>query len=137
MPRGYKIDRSATATALFTGALRDKRSFISLPKHTHGDEAVPHLILYGKDKGPVRAEIFRRNREANGGINVCWKCHCVVLENEESLCPISDWNPSIGHWHHLWDKPGQRCDCPEAGAVSCPACHRASHKQVMFSAHRK
>lgn len=133
MPRGFKKDFVATSLAHINKQLSDPRSFISLPKHTHGDEAVPHLILYGLDKGPIRAEIFRRDREnhhlAGMDINRCRNCGKRVFE--------SGWIGRNGEWDHILSKAGQRCDCPENGRVVCRACHRASHKQVMFSTHRK
>lgn len=143
--RGFKKDVTATLEALATGMLQDRRSFISMPKVT-GDpvfvlgipftgQAKPHLILYGDDKGPVRAEIFRRNREANGGTNRCWKCKCVVYENEEAAqmaAPpnfIMKWW-SRGEWDHIRNKSGQRCDCPENGRVGCRSCHKERHPRV-------
>lgn len=123
MSRGFKEDTYATMCARF----EDERSFISQPKHTHGDHAVPHLILYGRlDKGPVRAKIFQRNRaQFRDGYPRCAKCNRIVSESSESRCG--------GEWHHIRNKPGERCDCPENGEVLCHRCHRPEHPQTKFT----
>ena len=128
MPRGFKRDQAATLLAEF----KNRRSFVSQPKTIEGEGAdpKPHLILHGQDKGQIRAEIFRRNREANGGVNRCWKCGREVFE--QSHYPIT--MDMQGQWHHLRNKPGQRCDCPENGVVSCETCHRPEHPQVRWTA---
>src|ERR1700674_2615333 len=130
MPRGFKRDETKTAEAKNTGLYcLDRRSFISLPKIIKGEctEPKPHVILFGKDKAPIRAEIFRRNREANrtrdGAPNRCWKCHKQVLE----FAPYP-FDLDQGHWHHVRHKAGERCDCPENGVVSCVDCHRKEHR---------
>lgn len=130
-PRGFHKDLPATEAAHFS----DPRSFVSLPKAIQGEctEPKPHLVLYGKeDIHRVRIEVFRRNREENGiaseGVGMCWKCHRLVLEYADEL------DPRRGHWHHLRNKPGTRCDCPENGVVSCGGpCHQAEHVQVQWT----
>jgi hypothetical protein len=123
MSRGFKVDKLATMGAQF----EDERSFISLPKRTHGPDEESHLILYGKkDKGIVRAEIFRRNRaQFRDGYPRCAKCNRIVSESSESSCG--------GEWHHIRNKPGERCDCPENGEVLCRRCHRPEHPQTKFT----
>jgi hypothetical protein len=145
MPRGFQRDRSATALMHF----RDKRSFVSKPKIIWGEcpiqidrlgrthEMRPHLILYGQDKAPIRAEIFQRNREANGGVNRCVKCGTEVFEM--MLVDYRDDGQVIrrGEWHHVRNKPGERCDCPENGEVICGGplgCHRDEHPQPRWTA---
>lgn len=134
MPRGFKRDEAATKLAYATGKLIDekRRSFISWPKFIVDEcnEGVPkpHLVLYGKDKGTIRVEIFRRNREANDGENRCWKCHRLVFEE-------LGWPDPLGSsWHHVRHRDGERCDCPENGVVSCVigTCHKEEHLQVQF-----
>ena len=137
MPRSFKKNVQATHEALATGFLQDKRSFISQPKIIKGEceEARPHLLLAGVDKAPVRAEIFRRNREKNGGVNRCVKCNILLLEHS----PVID-RYGLGEWHHIRKKPGQRCDCPENGEVVCggrSGCHRKLHPQVQFGTVKK
>ena len=122
MPRGFRKDTDATMCARF----EDKRSFISLPKLTHGTDAESHLILYGKDKAILRAEIFRRNRaQFRDGYPRCAKCNRIVSELSESSCG--------GEWHHIRNKPGERCDCAENGEVLCRRCHRPEHPQTKFT----
>jgi hypothetical protein len=138
LPRGFKVDYGRTQIARVAKIIRDKRSFVSLPKHTHGDAAVPHLILEGVDKGPIRAEIFRRDREAQkgswNGLNRCWKCGRQVFENSEDAPTLR----SVGQWHHDLNKAGQRCDCPENSLVSCSGgCHEEEHPQVQFGQHKE
>lgn len=134
MPRGFHKDRTATEAAHFA----DPRSFISLPKIIKDEctEAKPHLVLYGEeDIHRARIEVFRRNRAENGilseGIAQCWKCHRLLLEYADDLDPLR------AHWHHLRNKPGTRCDCPDNSAVSCAACHRPEHPQTQFGRHGK
>jgi hypothetical protein len=134
MPRGFKRNERATREALATGFLQDKRSFISQPKAIKGEcaEPRPHLLLEGVDKGPIRAEIFRRNREANKGTNRCVKCGQAVAED---LHTCITGPRRKGDWHHVRNKPGTRCDCPENGEVICgdPAgCHSREHPQPQF-----
>src|ERR1700674_163114 len=119
MPRGFKRDETKTAEARNTGLYcLDRRSFISLPKIIKGEctEPKPHVILFGEDKAPVRAEIFRRNREENrtrdGAPNRCWKCHAQVFEHRMEGWTEELLSPS-GEWDHIRNKPGERCDCPE------------------------
>jgi hypothetical protein len=148
MPRGFRIDYQASLIAhqeICTPSgrqpgdllLTDKRSFISQPKAIPGDHNFaagetfapkPHLILYGKDKGPIRAEIFRRNREANGGVNRCWNCSKQVYE----AVRYEEANYFLGEWDHIRNKPGERCDCCENGRVSCRACHSERHPRPKF-----
>ena len=125
MPRGFKRDEAATAEAGF----EHYRSFVSMPKAIEGGcaEPKPHLLLHGDDKAPIRAEIFRRNREANGGICKCVKCGRRVYE--EAVFP----DPERGEWHHIRNKSGERCDCPENGEVRCSFCHRQAHVMVKFN----
>jgi hypothetical protein len=128
--RGFKRDTPATKAAHFA----DKRSFVSLPKVITGDcdEPKPHLILYGVDKAPIRAEIFRRNREANGGVNRCWKCNRPVAEYPRDVTDeIYDSTPR-GEWDHRRNKAGQRCDCVSNGRVACHKCHSERHPQTQF-----
>lgn len=133
MSRGFKKDLPATEAAHFS----DPRSFISLPKRIDGEgprdyaelfyDLRPHLILYGVDKAPIRAEIFRRNREENGGENRCWKCGQIVFEDAPEGAYYR------GQWHHLRNKPGMRCDCVFNGVVSCSGtCHQTEHVQVQL-----
>lgn len=134
MSRGFKVAIAETNLAYDEGRLIDvkRRSFISQPKVIVGecDTPQPHLLLYGDDKGPIRAEIFRRNREANNGVNRCWKCWRLLHESEDER--LFDGRYPVGEWHHVRNKPGERCDDPENGAVSCPDCHRDEHVQVQF-----
>ena len=131
--RGFKRDERATREALATGFLEDRRSFISQPKAIKGecDEPKPHLLLQGKDKGPIRAEIFRRNREENGGLNRCWKCKRHVFE-ENLYWSGPDGVVRSGEWDHIRNKPGERCDCPENGRVACRECHKERHPRPQF-----
>jgi hypothetical protein len=138
MPRGFK-KQLVEGVPLRLPWFQDERSFLSQPKGIDDEfkgQIIKHLILYGRDLGPIRAEIFKRNREANGGINRCWKCGITVFE----FPPEHEWyaNRQIGQWHHIRNKPGTRCDCPENGVVSCSGeCHREEHPQVHFGAERK
>ncbi len=144
MPRGFKRDRLATSLVRSAGrALRedggepylyltDKRSFLSQPKIIAGEceMAEHHIIAYGVDKGPIRAEIFRRNREVNGSENRCWKCGTSVFE----IAPDEFCFAYVGEWDHIRNKAGERCDCPENGRVACRGCHSERHPQVKFGA---
>lgn len=125
MPRGFKRDEAATLAARF----EDYRSFVSQPKAIKGecDEPKAHLVLYGADKAPIRAEIFRRNREANSGLNRCVKCDCIVFE-------LDEWSYRRGQWHHVRHKSGERCDCSENGEVWCSICHKGEHPQPRWTA---
>ena len=81
MPRGFKVCHTSTGIARIQGFVKDARSFASTEKAIEGEwDGRPHvhLILYGKDKVRIRAMIFRRNREENGGQQKCWKCGCRV-----------------------------------------------------------
>lgn len=119
MPRGFRRDNAATNIARGLGELRDKRSFISLPKQTHG-ELQGHKILYGADKSAMRVYLFQVNWAQNNGIGRCENCGRHVTE-------VS------GEWHHLRSKAGERCDCvPGNGAVFCHLCHHDAHVQVKF-----
>lgn len=149
MPRGFKKPKN-TVPMSFSYVLKyggsavetrliDPRSFISQGKVIKGECTEPkaHLILYGEDKGPIRAEIFRHNREANGGFNKCWKCLRPVCENLQDvadLCSKMPANPHdlIGEWDHIRNKAGERCDCPENGRVACRQCHKERHPQTRF-----
>lgn len=119
MPRGFRKDINLTALAhegLYGQLLVDSRSFWSIDGH---------ILAYGKDKEPIRAEIFRLNREANGGVNRCWNCGVMVEEHE------GDHMAANGEWDHIYTK--RRCDCTHNGRVSCPKCHRDRHVQVKWS----
>jgi hypothetical protein len=133
VPRGFQRNDRATREALATGFLQDKGSFISQPKIIKGecDEPRPHLLLEGVDKGPIRAEIFRRNRKANDGFCKCWKCGTQVFEEIDPLGSVRDlkWR---GEWDHIRNKAGERCDCPENGRVACRKCHKERHPQPQF-----
>lgn len=136
MSRGFKKDLLATELAYATKNLMDekRRSFVSLPKVIEGEctEPQPHLILYGeKDKGVVRAEIFRLNRLENDGVNRCWKCKRPVAEYPTDLDEMLGNTPQ-GDWDHIRNSPGTRCDCESNGRVSCRACHSERHLQVKF-----
>ena len=136
MPRGFKKNKRATREALATGFLQDKGSFISQSKVIKGEceEARPHLLLEGMDKRTIRAEIFRRNRQASlDGYNHCWKCSLLVTEAQGS----APWLGSKGEWDHIRNKAGERCDCPENGRVACRDCHKKRHPQTQFGAQRK
>jgi hypothetical protein len=126
MPRGFKIDRTGTFCLHF----RDKRSFLSQTKIIPDECIYPrsHLILYGKDKISIRAEIFKRNRQANGGVNRCEKCKCLIYEKQ----PLETFGSIKGDWHHIRNEPGTRCDCPENGECLCYLCHHAMHPHVQF-----
>jgi hypothetical protein len=131
MPRGFKKDIQATKSARY----EDDRSFVSLPKIIPNGcpNIVHHLVLYGlEDKKPIRAEIFRRNREENGGKNCCWKCGKVFFDGESESLMHPEHR---GEWDHICNKPGRRCDCPENGRVACRACHKKEHVQVQFGRH--
>lgn len=128
--RGFKVSRVETEIYKFL----DGRSFISQEKQVGkagepGAHGGTHFLLYGKDKSWMREIIFRENREANGGFNVCFKCGMRVFEHAE------EGNPRRGQWHHRNNKPGRRCDCKQNAAVSCsgPLCHPKEHPQVMWT----
>lgn len=120
--RGFKKSHVETETYKFL----DHRSFISQEKQI-GDHGGSHFLLYGADKSWMREIIFRENREANGGFNVCWKCKVRVFEHAE------EGNPRRGQWHHLENKPGRRCDCKANSAVTCSSCHSSEHIKVRWS----
>lgn len=124
MPRGFKRDEAATKAANF----HDSRSFVSQPKIVEGEctEPKPHLVLARclEDKGPIRAEIFRRNRVKWNGTNRCDKCELSVTEGPSCF---------TGEWDHIRNKPGERCDCPENGRVACRACHKERHPKPMWT----
>ena len=128
MPRGFKLDIILTqATRDSSGLLNDPRSFVSLPKvtpHTNG-VALPHLILYGIDKGVIRHMLFEESRRANGDAR-CRKCGCRVSENQYGTLPD-------GEWDHIENSPGLRCDCCVNGQILCPTCHRPKHPQTQFT----
>jgi hypothetical protein len=127
MPRGFKKDITGTKI----GKFEDKRSFVSQQKFIlNGCQNLNHIIAYGKDKAPIRAEIFRRNREANGGFCKCWKCGLMVYE----LVYADVWNMPLGQWDHVRNKDGERCDCPENGRVSCEECHTERHVRPRWGA---
>ena len=114
---------------------QDEGSFISQPKAIKGecDEPRSHLLLEGLDKGPIRAEIFRRNREVNhnvvGGTAHCWNCGRTVFETlPESIAKVE----LIGQWDHIRNKPGERCDCPENGARCLLDLSQRTHPQTQF-----
>jgi hypothetical protein len=138
VPRGFKVDyellrerQARDPRHELLGGMDDPRTFVSLPKvtsHTNG-KAVPHILAFGIDKEKLRAEIFRRNRQAHGGVNRCVECHNEVYEDttEEEFKGWSvPWN-KIGEWHHIRNKPGERCDCVENGEVRCKRCHSKEH----------
>ena len=127
MPRGFKVDHERTQHIFNVKRWRPGMSFISQPKIIKGEctEPKPHLILIGEDKGPIRAEVFRRNREAHSGLNRCAGCGFVVSEQDT-------YGERLGHWHHIRNKAGERCDCPENGQVLCNWCHKQEHPQVQF-----
>lgn len=129
MPRGFHKDLPATEAAHFS----DARSFISLPKIIKGEctEPKPHLVLFGVDKGPVRAEIFRLNRLKNGGVNRCWKCNRPVAEYPRDLDELFDNTPR-GDWDHVRNASGERCDCESNGRVACRQCHSERHLRPIF-----
>lgn len=133
MSRGFKRDLQATADAYRLGTLVDKkrRSFISLPKFIEGEGEVPHLILYGADKGPIRAAIFKLNRESRGGgnLNRCSKCFRIVSEDSDE-----PWTQ--GQWDHIRNKNGERCDCIANSRVLCDTCHRLRHPRTKFGSRR-
>ena len=128
MPRGFRVDHQETSLSRLEGAnprLLDPRSFLSKEKvtpHTNG-EAKTHFMLYGADKSAMRAEIFVASRESNSGVPRCWNCRERVYEYGNG--------PDVGHWHHISNKAGERCDCRDNGAVLCAACHHKEHIQVM------
>src|ERR1700674_1539408 len=142
MPRGFKVDYRASLVAhqeipspsgRQPGSilLVDKRSFISQPKIIKGEcaEPRPHLILYGVDKAPIRAEIFKRNREKHKLtiLSICETCGELVQEFDDGASPYP-----LGEWAHVRNKPGERCDCPENGRVACRACHSERHPKPQF-----
>lgn len=133
MPRGFKVNNTATAIARISLYIEHPDSFISTEKRIVGewnDEPHTHLVLFGQDdKGVVRAIIFERNREENGGINRCWKCGAEVLE----FVQYASTEHYLGEWDHIRNKAGERCDCPENGRVACRSCHRERHVQTQFS----
>lgn len=135
--RGFKKDHTLTALAregmlsLFPGVMADSRSFVSLPKvtsHTDG-KAEPHLVLWGRDKAAMRAEVFARNRLNNRGVNRCEGEMCNMLVSEEA-----NGIHMAGEWDHLDSSPANRCDCAANGQVLCPSCHRQKHVKVEWSA---
>jgi DNA-directed RNA polymerase subunit RPC12/RpoP len=123
--RGFKVDRQQTELL----ERLDKRTFVSQPKplgHSNWKELPDqHIIAYGKDKIRIRAEIFKRNAAANGNTYRCAECGKELVED----AAIGD--PCRGEWHHLNNKPGMRCDCPENGRVLCRGCHVKRHPRIM------
>jgi 5-methylcytosine-specific restriction endonuclease McrA len=104
MPRGFKRNYAATKLRGFL----DPRSFVSLPK-----DGLAHDLLYGKDVGARRAEVFLRDdgRCRDCGAKASW---------EE------------GEMHHLENQAGSRCDDLHNLAWSCSDCHKKRHVQVRF-----
>jgi hypothetical protein len=132
VPRGFK-KQLTEGLPLRLSWFEDERSFVSEPKIIKGecDRPKAHLVLYGEhDKGIIRAEIFRENRQANGGINRCWNCGQAVLEHETWI------TMELGEWDHIRNKPGERCDCVANGRVSCRECHRKRHPRPMLGQRR-
>lgn len=128
MPRGFQVDHQATLLRFGGRRWWPGDSFVSKPKFIEGDGEEAHLLLYGKaDKGAIRAEIFRRNREANAGVNKCVECGMQVYE----FITTTELERRRGDWDHIRNKPGERCDCPENGQVLCVDCHRKKHVRVL------
>lgn len=119
--RGFKKSHVETEIYKFL----DPRSFISQEKQI-GEHGGTHFLLYGKDKSWMREIIFRENREANGGFNVCVECGHRVFETAE------EGHQMRGEWHHIRSKPPERCDCSQNGAVICRDCHRDHHVRPQF-----
>lgn len=141
MPRGFAIDKQASIERFGIKGLRNGRwrpefSFISQPKQISGHGGA-HLILskrdpsYAQQIGEARAAVFRCNREANGGVNRCWRCK-VVVNPHPHVDIIIPYTPR-GEWDHIRNKPGERCDCPENGRVLCQTCHRKRHPKPQFT----
>lgn len=130
MSRGFKRDIQATADAYRLGTLVDKkrRSFISLPKSIPGHSGDVHVLLFGDDKGPMRAVVFSHNRQRHQGINRCELCGKRVVE--------SGFVVLIGEWDHIRNGPGERCDCHENARVVCQPCHRLRHPRTKFGSRR-
>lgn len=141
MPRGFRVDIPASIERFGDKGLRNGRwrsgfSFISLPKQI-GEHGGAHLILQKKDPrhaeqvAEVRAEIFRRNRQANDGNNKCVECGVFVFELDWEDSDLRRMMPR-GEWDHIENAPARRCDCPENGRVLCNRDHRARHIQTQF-----
>lgn len=110
MPRGFQVDREATANHKFL----DRRSFISKPKLLH-QENIGHYILYGKDKS---------------------NAHDLVMYLSDGICAICKkpctWE---GEWDHIGNRGGERCDCVGNGRwvhgfLSKDKCHQVRHHQA-------
>lgn len=110
VPRGFQIDREATANHKFL----DRRSFISKPKLLH-QENIGHYILYGKDKS---------------------NAHDLVMYLSDGICAICKkpctWE---GEWDHIGNRGGERCDCVGNGRwvhgfLSKDKCHQVRHHQA-------
>lgn len=120
--RGFKNSRVETEIYKFL----DGRSFISQEKQVgrageSGAHGGTHFLLYGSDKGWMREIIFRENREANGGFNVCAACKCRVFEHAGA------------EWDHVRSKAGERCDCKQNSQILCAPCHRKKHISVQWT----
>jgi hypothetical protein len=90
MSRGFKRDIAETKHAHEIKLLKDRRSFISLPKPSeHGDI---HHLLAGVDVGPTRRLVFLRDA------GMCRWCGQFVSEEFGDMC-------------HRENKTGKRCDC--------------------------
>lgn len=125
--RGFKVSRVETEIYKFL----DGRSFISQEKQVGkagepGAHGGTHFLLYGKDKSWMREIIFRENREANGGFNVCVECRRRVVESVDESSSV------YGEWDHIRSKGGQRCDCSANGQVLCFTCHKSKHVGPRF-----
>jgi hypothetical protein len=103
MPRGAKIDRTATAEAHFL----DNRSF-------RGQDG--HDYLKGDDIRVRRLAVYERAKALCEG---CPIAHRVLWQ--------------YGHMHHKKGGLVGRCDCLHNLAWVCPEFHRAQHVQVRWT----
>jgi 5-methylcytosine-specific restriction endonuclease McrA len=124
--RGFKIDKTQTASLFERGLFRDSNSYITFEKKTHGPVATWHLILFGVDKSNMRAEVFRQNRaKYRDGYPRCDECNRIVSEQAEA--------GQAGEWDHILNQPGTRCDCPENAQILCRTCHVKKHPRVQWT----
>lgn len=113
MPRGFKRDRAETDYRRSRKIYVDPRSFVG-----RSADGSLHDMLYGADKGIQRALILVRDEYT---CQVCGR-H-LTDENAE--------------WHHIKNKPTERCDCLHNGETRCAMwlsdCHRKEHPQPQWT----
>ena len=119
MPRGFKKSPEETKLARFL----DPRSFVSLPKMLKHCPNTVHSLLYGKDKGKWREQVWKK---ANGR---CEKCGAYA--------PFDGVDGYCGEAHHIGHKPAERCDCVANGSWRCGRfvrdCHSGCHPKPQWT----